>query len=173
MLPLDPKNNYNVEILICGGSKGVEPIAKAEDTCGRINLGDKEPKWEMDTLTARSCFSIDAREDLQDTTSENLDPTFDPLIYDRKQPKGKRWRQALADTDIARVYRSVALGLPDGRVWVAGSNNIEPAKTNVEYHFTPQSAGLNTFLLYTYSNRQSDLWCPMCQKCWPMGKNTA
>lgn len=123
--------------------------------------------------TARSCFSIDAREDLQDTTSENLDPTFDPLIYDRKQPKGKRWRQALADTDIARVYRSVALGLPDGRVWVAGSNNIEPAKTNVEYHFTPQSAGLNTFLLYTYSNRQSDLWCPMCQKCWPMGKNTA
>jgi hypothetical protein len=163
MLPLDPKNNYNVEILICGGSKAVKPTAKADDTCGRINFGDKEPKWEMDTfvhprLMPDGVFLADGtimflngcQRGFARYNKRNFDPTFDPLIYDRKQPKAKRWRQALATTDIARMYHSVALSPPDGPVWVAGSNNIEPANTTVEYPFYPTEFRVEYFLLYTY-----------------------
>ncbi|GAB5587931.1 hypothetical protein Unana1_02831 [Umbelopsis nana] len=150
MLPLDPKNNYNVEILICGGSSAVKVSAKADDTCGRINLGDKEPKWEMDTfvhprLMPDGVFLADGtvmflngcQRGFAGYNKRNFDPTFDPLIYDPKQPKGKRWRQGLANTDIARMYHSVALSLPDGRVWIAGSNNIDPPDPNAEYPLYP------------------------------------
>ena len=50
MLPLDPANDYNVEILICGGSEKMKNNAVADDTCGRINLGDENPQWEMETF---------------------------------------------------------------------------------------------------------------------------
>jgi hypothetical protein len=31
------------------------------------------------------------------------------------------------------MYHSVALTLPDGRVWIAGSNNVDPPDPNAEY----------------------------------------
>ncbi|CAM0136343.1 hypothetical protein VKS41_006851 [Umbelopsis sp. WA50703] len=155
MLPLDPKNNYNVEIIVCGGSQTVNgklsPKADADDTCGRINLGDENPQWEMDTfvhprLMPDAVFLADgtvmflngcqkgfAGYQSKNWVYVNTDPTFDLLIYDPKKPKGKRWKQDLATTDIARMYHSVALSLPDGRVWVAGSNNNEPSNITAIY----------------------------------------
>lgn len=50
MLPLDPANGYKVEIMICGGSEKMDNNAVADDTCGRINLDDEDPQWEMETF---------------------------------------------------------------------------------------------------------------------------
>lgn len=146
MLPLDPANDYNVEILICGGSERMKNNAVADDTCGRINLGDEEPKWEMDTFVHKrlmpdgvilpdgSVFWVNGcQRGWAGYNGRNHDPTFDPLIYQPDKKLGERWVQGLADTDIARMYHSVALTLPDGRVWIAGSNNVSPPDILAEY----------------------------------------
>lgn len=146
MLPLDPAKNYTVEILICGGSERMKNDAKADATCGRINLSDENPKWEMDTFVYPRLMPDGVL--LPDGTvlwvngcqrgwagynGRNHDPTFDPVLYDPDQKLGHRWTTGLANTDIARMYHSVALTLPDGRVWIAGSNNVSPPDILAEY----------------------------------------
>ncbi|KAI9289514.1 glyoxal oxidase N-terminus-domain-containing protein [Umbelopsis sp. AD052] len=151
MLPLDPKNNYNVEILICGGSEKIDRMSNADDTCARINLGDEEPTWEMDSflhprlmpdavfladgnvLFLNGCKKGFAGYQQKNFIPVNWDPTFELQIYDTAKPIGKRWNEELATTDIARMYHSVALTLPDGRVWIAGSNNNDPSNLTAEY----------------------------------------
>ncbi|KAH8549829.1 glyoxal oxidase N-terminus-domain-containing protein [Umbelopsis sp. PMI_123] len=151
MLPLDPKNDYNVEILICGGSQKIDRQSNADDTCARINLGEEEPKWEMDSfihprlmpdavfladgtvLFLNGCKKGFAGYQQKGFVPVNWDPTFDLQIYDASKPKGTRWREQLATTDIARMYHSVALTLPDGRVWIAGSNNNDPSNLTAPY----------------------------------------
>jgi hypothetical protein len=146
MLPLDPANNYNVEILICGGNKEPKATSPADDTCGKINLGDENPKWEMDTFVHKRVMpdgviasdgSIiwvnGCQRGYAGYKDANHDPTFDPLIYHHKQPKGSRWQQGLENTDIARMYHSVAIALPDGRIWIAGSNSVDPPDIHAKY----------------------------------------
>ncbi|KAI9493033.1 glyoxal oxidase N-terminus-domain-containing protein [Zychaea mexicana] len=146
MLPLDPANNYNVEILICGGSEKMKNNAAADDTCGRINLGDEDPQWEMDTFVHKrlmpdgvflpdgTIFWVNGcQRGWAGYNGRNHDPTFDPLIYNPDKKIGDRWTTGLADTNIARMYHSVALTLPDGRVWIAGSNNVSPPDVLAEY----------------------------------------
>ncbi|KAG6896649.1 hypothetical protein C0992_006847 [Termitomyces sp. T32_za158] len=50
-------------------------------------------------------------------------PTGTPAIYDPEAPKGSRWSNAgLGTSQIARLYHSSAILLPDASVLVAGSN---------------------------------------------------
>lgn len=146
MLPLKPENNYNVEILICGGSASPKATSEADDTCGKINLGDEKPSWEMDTFIHKrvmpdGVFGTDGsivwvngcQRGYAGYKDANHDPTFDPLIYHAEKPKGSRWQQGLATTDIARMYHSVALTLPDGRIWIAGSNSVDPPDIHAKY----------------------------------------
>lgn len=60
-------------------------------------------------------------------------PVGQPAIYDPKAPAGKRWSQeGLATSDIARLYHSSAILLPNGAVLVAGSNpNVDVNTTTV------------------------------------------
>ncbi|KAI7887683.1 glyoxal oxidase N-terminus-domain-containing protein [Mucor mucedo] len=124
MLPLDPKNNYNVEILICGGSERMKRDATADDTCGRINLGDANPQWKMESFIHKR---------LMPDGVIMADGNVLWVNGCQRAPINKRWTQNLANTDIARMYHSVALTLPDGRVWIAGSNNVDPPDINAEY----------------------------------------
>ncbi|KAG1468086.1 hypothetical protein G6F56_004043 [Rhizopus delemar] len=146
MLPLDPAKDYQVEILICGGGKLVRRDNPTDDTCGRINLSDKEPRWEMDTFIHKRVMPDGlimadgnvlwvngCQKGYAGYNNANHDPTFDPLIYQPENAHGERWQQGLANTDIARMYHSVALPLPDGRVWIAGSNSVDPPDIHAEY----------------------------------------
>lgn len=60
-------------------------------------------------------------------------PVGQPAIYDPTQPKGQRWSNAgLASSQIARLYHSSAILLPDASVLVAGSNpNVDVNLTTV------------------------------------------
>ncbi|KII85463.1 hypothetical protein PLICRDRAFT_178532 [Plicaturopsis crispa FD-325 SS-3] len=50
-------------------------------------------------------------------------PVGQPAIYDPKAPKGSRWStDGLSTSNIARLYHSSAIVLPDASVLVAGSN---------------------------------------------------
>ncbi|RDB29806.1 Aldehyde oxidase GLOX [Hypsizygus marmoreus] len=58
-------------------------------------------------------------------------PIGRPAIYDPNAPKGKRWSNAgLGTSNIARLYHSTAILLPDASVFIAGSN------PNVDVNFT-------------------------------------
>jgi len=56
-------------------------------------------------------------------TSLASGPVFKPAIYDPSAPPGSRWSNTgLSDSPIPRLYHSTAILLPDGSVFVAGSN---------------------------------------------------
>lgn len=61
-------------------------------------------------------------------------PLLTPLIYNPNAPKGKRWgRDGLSASTIPRMYHSSATLLPDGSVFVAGSNPNADFNTNVKF----------------------------------------
>jgi len=134
MLPLKPENNYAPEILVCGGATTKAKVSTpADDSCGRINLADADPQWEMDKMPFKrvmpdSVILPDGKIMIVNGCQKGTagfekgdDPAFTPLVYDPDKPLGERWTQ-WATTDIARMYHSVALLTPDNRIFVAGSN---------------------------------------------------
>ncbi|KAI0319678.1 glyoxal oxidase N-terminus-domain-containing protein [Amylostereum chailletii] len=73
-------------------------------------------------------------------------PEGQPAIYNPNAPAGQRWSTAgLGTSQIARLYHSSALLLPDGSVMIAGSNpNIDadttaiyPTTYTAEYFYPP------------------------------------
>ncbi|CAE6496888.1 unnamed protein product [Rhizoctonia solani] len=63
-------------------------------------------------------------------------PIYKPIIYNPDAPAGSRWsRDGLGDSTVARMYHSGATILPDGSVFVSGSNpNADyNAGKNVKY----------------------------------------
>lgn len=156
LLPLDPAKNYAHEILVCGGSEAKTQKAKALQSCGRINLADADPQWEMDEMpTPRLMGDAIALADGKIMFLNGCmtgyagfrhgnDPVFTPAIYDPAAPLGQRFTE-WEPSNIPRMYHSVAMLLPDGSVFVAGSNeNSEvrlkdvpfPTEYRVE-NFTP------------------------------------
>jgi Domain of unknown function (DUF1929) len=53
------------------------------------------------------------------------DPNFTPVLYDPSKPVGQRMSN-LASTNIARLYHSEAILLPDASVLVSGSDPRDP-----------------------------------------------
>ncbi|KAF9113460.1 hypothetical protein BGX27_001524 [Mortierella sp. AM989] len=133
LLPLDPAKNYAHEILVCGGSEAQMQHAKALQTCGRINLNDADPQWEMDEmpsprLMGDAVIVADGKIMLLNGCQTGYagfrhgnDPVFTPVIYDPDAPLGSRFTEWVP-SNIARMYHSVAMLLPDASVFVAGSN---------------------------------------------------
>ncbi|KAG6810339.1 hypothetical protein H0H92_012345 [Tricholoma furcatifolium] len=61
-------------------------------------------------------------------------PIGTPAIYDPNAPSGQRWSNAgLATSNIARLYHSSAILLPDASVLVAGSNPNVDVNTSTIY----------------------------------------
>ncbi|KAF9302579.1 hypothetical protein BGZ74_005172 [Mortierella antarctica] len=145
LLPLDPAKNYAHEILVCGGSEAMSTRAKALQTCGRINLNDADPQWEMDMmpsprLMGDAVILADGKIMLLNGCKTGYagflrgnDPVFTPVIYDPAASLGQRFTEWVP-SNIARMYHSVAMLLPDGSVFVTGSNqNSEVRIENVPF----------------------------------------
>ena len=73
-------------------------------------------------------------------------PVGQPAIYNPNAPAGSRWSSAgLGSSNIARLYHSSAVLLPDGSVMVAGSNpnvdvnltTVYPTTYTAEYFYPP------------------------------------
>lgn len=136
MLPLEPENNYEPEVIVCGGGSYVHITSPTEASCGRIKPLDPNPEWEME-LMPKPRTMLDAIL-LPDGTimwvngcsrgaqgfGVAKDPVYEAWIYDPKAPNRRRWYVS-GSTTIARMYHSVALLLLDGTVMVTGSNPVE------------------------------------------------
>ena len=136
MMPLSSANQWNPDIIICGGGPYQDITAPADPSCGRMKPLDANPAWELDsmpegrgmvegTLLADGTIAWvnGAREGAQGFGVAQ-DPALEVLLYDPTQPKGKRFTTGPKST-IARLYHSVALLLLDGTLLISGSNPVE------------------------------------------------
>lgn len=136
MMPLSAQNNWNPDIIICGGGPYQDITAPADPSCGRIRPLDTDPEWEMDSMPEGRCmvegtlladgtiaWVNGAREGAQGFGVAQA-PAMEVLLYDPEQPKGKRFTTGPTST-IPRLYHSVALLLLDGTLLISGSNPVE------------------------------------------------
>ncbi|TVY32668.1 Aldehyde oxidase [Lachnellula subtilissima] len=136
LLPLSSANNWEPEIIICGGGAYQDINSPTDPSCGRIQPLSTDPKWEMDSMPAGRGMVEGTL--LPDGTIVWLnggnrgaqgfglmkDPELGALMYDPSKPLGQRFT-TLAISAIPRLYHSVALLLLDGTLMVTGSNPVE------------------------------------------------
>ncbi|KAG0254641.1 hypothetical protein BG011_005611 [Mortierella polycephala] len=141
LLPLVPENNFEPEILVCGGATEFSTQAKGVASCGRISPLAQNPTWEMEDMPFGRMMPDMAH--LADGTIVILngadtgtagfdrasDPVLHPVQYLPNEKQGRRFR-VWSPSVIARMYHSVAFMLPDASLLVAGSN---PNGKPVEY----------------------------------------
>ncbi|KAK3845608.1 MAG: glyoxal oxidase N-terminus-domain-containing protein [Linnemannia gamsii] len=141
ILPLTPENNFEPEILVCGGATDFSTQAKGVASCGRIAPLSKNPTWEMEDmpfgrmmpdmahLADGSIVIVNGADTGTAGFDRASDPVLHPVQYLPNERKGRRFR-VWNPSVIARMYHSVAFMLPDSSLLVAGSN---PNGRPVEY----------------------------------------
>ncbi|CAG8781081.1 31326_t:CDS:2 [Racocetra persica] len=134
----------------------MKPENPADATCARIDLSKGNATWETEDfgnpaqprvmpdgvlmpdgkllyLNGASCGFAGWD---QGSTTNRLhsaqNPIKTPFLYDPLANNGSRWTTLAAST-IVRVYHSNAFLLPDGTVFVSGSNPNSPPCTTCEY----------------------------------------
>lgn len=81
-------------------------------------------------------------------------PILSPVIYDPSAPAGSRWsRVGLNSSNIYRMYHSSATLLPDGSVFVAGSNPNPDVNTSAPY---PTEYRIEIFYPSYYNQRRPE-----------------
>jgi hypothetical protein len=135
LLPLRPKSGYSAKILVCGGTQP-QVIDLHNPTNSKVTWNPttqrqiQQPRWYCNAVLLPTgevfvCGGI--------TPDFNADPSgwfldrnhvLNPEIYDPERdtwvPSAK-W-QGVPAAQVPRQYHSVALLMPDGRIWTAGSS---------------------------------------------------
>jgi hypothetical protein len=136
LLPLSSSNEWNPDVLICGGGAYQDITSPTDPSCGRIQPLSATATWEMDSMPegrgmVEGTLLPDGTIVLLSGCNEGAqgfglaqNPTFEALIYDPTRPLGQRFSTG-ASTNIPRLYHSVALLLLDGTIMVAGSNPVQ------------------------------------------------
>ncbi|KAJ3215973.1 hypothetical protein HDU67_010129 [Dinochytrium kinnereticum] len=144
ILPLDPQNNYEPGVMVCGGAvhpQGLQAVESnasiALSTCGLIYPERPDANWTMEVMPSPRVLGDLIH--LPDGTLLLLNgaqrgmagwdlgrnPNLAAHLYNPLAPVGSRW-SVLNSSTIPRMYHSSAMLLPDGRVMVAGSSPNSP-----------------------------------------------
>lgn len=133
LLPLDPDDGYKATVLGCGGSYADKKVdSQCLDTCATIEPLSENPQWEygkmkgprvmldLILLPNEEVLIINgARLGYADFDGVKFgEAEHEALIYDPKVSDPNKRTRSAGESPISRVYHSVALLLPDGRVWV-------------------------------------------------------
>ncbi|CAI2171505.1 9641_t:CDS:2 [Funneliformis geosporum] len=173
ILPLYPETNYLTEVMVCGGQKEYEILSAADASCGRMDLNAAEPVWTMDDFgglprvmpdsnilvngeiiflngagTGYAGFRKGAK---TNPLWSNNNPTYNPVLYN---PTTKIYTK-MNPSSIARMYHSVATLIPDGSIFVAGSNPQGNVATDVLYPTEYRAEIFNPPYLLTGASRPS------------------
>jgi hypothetical protein len=136
LLPLSSANNWNPEIVICGGGAYQDITSPCDPSCGRMSPLADNPQWEMDSMPeARGMVEgtllpdgtvlwLNGAQQGAQGFGLATDPALEALLYDPAKPLGQRFSTA-GQSLIPRLYHSVALLLLDGTVMIAGSNPVQ------------------------------------------------
>lgn len=136
------------EVIVCGGAKneayglaGRGTFLPALQDCNRITITDPAPIWRTETMPSRRVMGdmlilptgdlllLNGAESGTAAWFFAEKPNLVPVLYRPDEPVNRRFTE-LAATNIARMYHSSAVVLPDGKIIVAGSN------TNPGYNYT-------------------------------------
>ncbi|KAI8853436.1 hypothetical protein BC829DRAFT_373407 [Chytridium lagenaria] len=144
MLPLDPYDNYDPAVMVCGGSVHPQGLQAVESntsiglsTCGTIRPERPDANWTVEVMPSPRVLGDLIH--LPDGTLLLLNgaqrgmagwdlgrnPNLAAHLYNPLAPLGSRW-SVLDSSTIPRMYHSSAMLLPDGRVMVAGSSPNSP-----------------------------------------------
>jgi hypothetical protein len=148
MLPLSSENNWQSDIVICGGGERQDVTSPTDSTCVRINPYEAEAEWEVDNMGQGRVMGnlvLHPNGNLsivnganQGAEGYNLanNPAQEALYYKHQMPRGQRIFTA-ARSAIARMYHSVTFIDDQGLTHIAGSNpNEQPVlQTNDKYPF--------------------------------------
>ncbi|KAI9119062.1 hypothetical protein K1719_009737 [Acacia pycnantha] len=161
-LDADGKAN-STEVIVCGGNtpdafymaEALKQFLPALQDCNRMVITDNAPAWESEMMPSRRTMGdllnlpngqLLFVNGAQNGTAAWWDadvPNFTPVLYSPDKPKGERFKVMVA-TSIARMYHSTSAVLPNGKIWVSGSNTHNtykdvdkfPTETRVE-NFSP------------------------------------
>jgi len=137
--------------MICGGAldNSFELAKKrifndALQSCGRIVITDPAPIWAMENMPAPRVMGdmlvlpngeiliINGAEKGSAGWDLGRNPALAPYLYRPNALAGKRF-SVLASSTIPRMYHSTANVLPDGRIFVGGSNSHQLYVFNVSF----------------------------------------
>lgn len=135
LLPLRPPN-YEASVLLIGGGSPGDSTTPATASCERLDVDSPPLAWRNVAAMGQARVMPDAvllpTGDVlvvNGSTAGHADaavnPVFEAELYD---PENDDW-SVMARMSVPRLYHSTALLLPDGRVWVAGSDrewNLPP-----------------------------------------------
>ena len=136
MLPLSSSNQWQPDIIICGGGAYQDISSPTDPSCGRMQPLSANPIWEMDSmpegrgmvegtlLPDGTVLWLNGGERGAQGFGLMADPALEALFYNPTLPLGQRWNTGASST-IARLYHSVAVLLPDATVLIAGSNPVQ------------------------------------------------
>lgn len=149
MLPLSASDAFRrTEIMICGGAPvdsynlslaGI--FIDALQSCGRMVITDPNADWAMENMPAPRVVGdmlllptgeiliINGAEKGCAGYGQATNPALAPYLYRPNALPGQRF-SVLASSTVPRMYHSTAIVLPDGRIFVGGSN------PNKNYNFT-------------------------------------
>ncbi|XWS69770.1 hypothetical protein CRYUN_Cryun04dG0207200 [Craigia yunnanensis] len=143
MLPLrlSREGPLVVEVLVCGGAPAgaflkadkMKVFVEASRTCGRLRVNDPNPQWFMEFMPMPRVMSdmillptgdviiINGAANGTAGWEDAVNPVLNPVLYSVNEDPIRRFT-VLSPSKIPRMYHSVALLLPDGRILVGGSN---------------------------------------------------
>ncbi|MED6184340.1 hypothetical protein PIB30_046496 [Stylosanthes scabra] len=162
LLPINLHNVTDVikaEVIVCGGNtpnafflaETKKMFLPALQDCNRMVITDPYPSWHTEQMPSRRTMGdslilpngqilfINGAQVGTSAWWDADEPNLTPVLYSPKKPKGFRFK-ALNPTTIARMYHSTSAVIPNGKIWVAGSNTHDtykdqdkfPTETRVE-----------------------------------------
>ncbi|XP_050894093.1 aldehyde oxidase GLOX1 [Lathyrus oleraceus] len=153
LLPIDLNaETIKAEVIVCGGNRP-EAFFLAEtkkiflpalQDCGRLTISERFPQWDSEMMPSRRTMGdalILPNGQLLFINGAQLGtaawwdaeaPNYTPALYEPEKPKGLRFKVMKA-TRIARMYHSTSVVLPNGKIWVGGSNTHDTYKDKVKY----------------------------------------
>ncbi|CAG8814520.1 5922_t:CDS:2, partial [Gigaspora margarita] len=130
LLPLSYEDNYAAEVVACGGSAEKKPFGDFDT--GRL-MGDYIHMSDGKVLIVNGAgMGYADKGDVTNRKHVARLPQKIPLLYDPKATLGSRFTR-MAEAKYVRVCHSTATLIPDGTVFIVGSNPNSAYYDTYEY----------------------------------------
>lgn len=129
LLPLLPQEGYQPRILLFGGERAliVNPLSRTWEYAADRDLQPSPRRYDANSVILPTgeiffCGGVSEMNESANFSNEEGRAVKRGEIYNPRRNRRNRWTITDTSAEVIRTYHSVALLMPDGRVWTAGSN---------------------------------------------------